>query len=95
MGRPLTLVLLCCVIFLVVADPLACPDGCSSSHPEQQGVTHRDISTDSACVWCLGVRFESSVRAVRVIPVVNDDLATMPAHPLFGSLQGIDHPPRA
>jgi len=94
-GRVLTITLLCFVAFLFVADPLACPDGCSRSHHDQQESSHDDGSAGGACVWCLGVCFEVTIRSVPRILTARDASEAIPAQPLVGSAQGIEHPPRS
>jgi hypothetical protein len=94
-GRTVAIALLFCTTLLVMADPLACPDGCSRSrggNSSQVSLFDVDI-----CTWCLGIgpvaaEFRLAASSVRI---VSDTAEMAPPHPLVGSLFRIDHPPRA
>jgi hypothetical protein len=86
----ITLLLL--TAFVVMADPLDCPDGCSNS--DDQTTTQISSCCVDVCAWCLGVTVTYARPSLPVGPIVSEIIEIVPPLPLLGSPASIEHPPR-
>ena len=92
MRRSLAIGLLVITTLVVLADPIACPDGCSSSSGQTSSqVSPYDVDV---CVWCLGVSVGFATPSVSATLIVSETAELVPPVPLLGSLSSIEHPPR-
>jgi hypothetical protein len=87
------IVLILIVTLLIGADPISCPDGCTSDH--DSAATEQSQAPAHGCVLCaLGVETQPITRCIAPsltsAPVASPNRSPLLSAPLLG----IEHPPR-